>query len=122
MTLSRGIRGAITVENNALEDVKSSTIELLKAIVDKNAIKIDEISHVIFSITKDLDAAFPAKFARDELGWTQVPMMCFNEADIENAIEKCIRVLVVINTVKTQDEISHIYLKDAKKLRSDISQ
>ena len=120
--ISRGIRGAITVENNSVVSMKEATIELLSEMIERNSIALENISHVIFTVTKDLDAAFPAKFARDELGWVNIPMMCFNEADVQNAILACIRVLMVINTDKSQKEISHIYLKDAKKLRMDISQ
>lgn len=120
MTFQRGIRGATTVEQNSVADINKSTIELLNEIIESNNVDIKDISHVIFTLTKDLTAAFPAKFARDELHWDNVPMMCFNELDIDNSLKMCLRVLVVINTDKNQDEIKHIYLKNAKKLRPDI--
>lgn len=116
----RGIRGAITVENNSMEDIKRATIELLSEIIEKNSVQKEDISFVIFTLTKDLNAAFPAKYARENFDFKYVPMMCYNEADIEGAIKMCIRVLVVFNTDKKQNEIKHIYLKNAVNLRQDL--
>lgn len=121
MTFQRGIRGAITLDKNSEQDIKDSTIELLQSVIQSNSVVIEDISHVIFTMTKDLTAAFPAKFARDELYWDNVPMMCFNELDIEGSLKMCLRVLIVFNTEKKQDEIKHIYLKNAKRLRPDIN-
>lgn len=122
MTIQRGIRGAITVDQNSAQAIKDSTIELLQAIMGNNFFELEDVSHVIFTMTKDLNAAFPAKFARDELfGWNNIPMMCFNELDVEDSLKMCLRALVVINTNKKQNEIKHIYLKGAKKLRPDIN-
>ncbi len=116
----RGVRGAITLENNSKEDIKNATIELLTEIIEKNNIKTEDISFVIFTLTKDLTADFPAKYARENFDFKYVPMMCYNEADIEASIAKCIRILVSFNTEKKQDEIKHIYLKGAQKLRQDL--
>lgn len=116
----RGIRGAITVDENTPNAISEATVEVLNHIVDSNRIKIEDISHVIFTLTKDLNASFPAKFARDVLQWVNVPMMCFNELDIENSLDNCLRVLVVVNTEKKQDEIIHVYLKEAVRLRPDL--
>ena len=77
--MTRGIRGAITVKENTVESLKEATQELLEEILKRNNIKKELISHVIFTLTPDLNAAFPAKFARIDLGWDKVPMMCFNE-------------------------------------------
>ena len=69
--ITRGIRGAITVEENTSEAIGAATIKLLQAIVEKNNIEIDSISHVIFTVTKDLNADFPAKYARVNLKWKE---------------------------------------------------
>lgn len=114
--ISKGIRGAITVDNNTYDDIKSSTVELLTEMINQNNIKKEYISHAIFTLTKDLDKVFPAKFARIDLGWDKVPMMCFNEADIDNALEKCLRILIVINCDENF-EPKFVYLKGAKDLR-----
>lgn len=95
--ISKGIRGAITVEENCPEAIGAATIKLLTEMVRKNNIEIDSISHAIFTLTNDLNADFPAKYARVNLKWKNVPMMCFNELDVPNSLQKCLRVLIVIN-------------------------
>lgn len=114
--ITKGIRGAITVDDNTKEDIKNGTLTLLNELINKNNIDKNMISHVIFTVTKDLTAEFPAKFARIDLGWDNVAMMCFNEADIENSLQKCIRVLVVLNCM--EDFVpQYVYLNGAKDLR-----
>lgn len=117
---SRGIRGAITVEQDNKEQLEKATVELYSKIVEANDIKTEDISHIIFTLTKDLKCAFPAKFLRENFDIPYVPMMCMNELDIESSLQKCLRVLVVVNTDKKQDEIKHIYLGGAKVLRKDL--
>lgn len=95
--ISRGIRGAITVEENSSEAIGAATIKLLNEIIKKNNIEPDNISHAIFTLTEDLNADFPAKYARINLKWKEVPMMCFHELNVPNSLKKCLRVLVVIN-------------------------
>ena len=117
---TRGIRGAITVKNNTIEDIKKATITLISEMIEKNNIKLSDVSHCIFTMTNDLDAAYPAKFVREELKFDYVPLLCFNELNIQNSLKMCIRALIVINTEKTQEEIKHIYLEGAKILRPDL--
>ena len=114
--ITKGIRGAITVDENTSESIKFATLELLNEIIKQNNIKKEMISHVIFTITKDLTAAFPAKFARIDLGWDNVAMMCFNEADIENALPMCLRILIVLNCDENFIP-QYVYLKGAENLR-----
>lgn len=117
----RGIRGAVTAENN-VESVKSAVEELLSELINANNINPDNISHVIFTMTKDIDCIYPAKVARELFeDWKYVPFMCIGEQGIKNSLEKCIRVLIVINTDAEQKDIKHIYLRDAKKLRPDLN-
>ena len=114
--ITKGIRGAITVENNSAEALKEATLELLREMIVKNDITPDKISHVIFTTTNDLNAEFPAMFARLELGWNSTAMMCFHELDVPNSLAMCLRVLIVINC--ENDFIPQfVYLKGASKLR-----
>ena len=115
--ITKGIRGAITVEENTVEAIRTGTLKLLDEIIEKNNIDKSMISHVIFTMTTDLNAAFPAKFARLERDWTDVAMLCFNEANINGAIEKCIRILIVLNC-EEYFVPQYVYLKGASKLRS----
>lgn len=115
---TKGIRGAITVDENTQESIKESTLEILNELITANNIDKSKISHVIFTLTNDLNAVFPAKFARIELGWDNVAMMCFHELDVPNSLNKCLRVLVVINC-DNEFEPKFVYLKGAKDLRKN---
>ena len=114
---TKGIRGAITVDNNSEEALKEATLELLSEMLEQNGIQNTEnISHVIFTTTKDLNAAFPAKFPRTELGWDNVAMMCYNELDVPQALTMCLRILIVYNCTKGFTP-QFVYLKGAQNLR-----
>lgn len=114
--ISKGIRGAITVENNTVEAIKDATVELLNEMVKINSIDKSLISHIIFTTTNDINAAFPAKFARTELGFSDTAMMCFHELDVQNSLAKCLRILIVLNCDEDFTP-QFVYLKDAAELR-----
>ena len=114
--ITKGIRGAITVDENSPEAIGSATIKLLQEIVRRNNIDLEFISHVIFSATLDLDADYPAKYARINLKWKDVPMMCFNEMDVKGSLRRCIRVMVVLNCSESF-EPEFVYLDGAENLR-----
>lgn len=118
--LTRAIRGAITVDKNDKESVKSATVELINAMINENDVQLDDIAFAIFTVTSDINADFPAKFARLECNFENIPMMCYREMEVEGAIEMCLRILLTINTTKSQKDIKHQYLKGATKLRPDI--
>jgi len=112
----RGIRGAITVEEDKSSEILEATRELLQMMQKKNEIEIKDIASVLFTTTSDICAAFPAQAART-LGWDKVPLLDFQEIEVPGALPRCIRVLIHVNTNKNQDEIKHIYLKEARQLR-----
>lgn len=114
--LSKGIRGAITVAENTEESIKEATLELLGEMVEKNKIEESLISHVFFTLTEDLNAAFPAKFARLDFGWKNAAMMCHYELNVPNSLKMCLRIMVVVNCSETF-EPEFVYLKGAEKLR-----
>lgn len=115
--LTKGIRGAITVEENSIDSIKEATLLLLNEMLDKNKIvETSNISHVIFTTTEDLNAAFPAKFARIDLSWDDVAMMCFHELNVPNSLKMCLRVLIVLNCDENFKP-QFVYLKGAAKLR-----
>lgn len=114
--ITKGIRGAISVDYNYESSIKDATLELLNAMVSQNNIKKENISHVIFTLTQDLNAAFPAKFARIDLGWDDVAMMCYHELDVPNSLPMCLRIMIVVNC--DEDFVpKFVYLKDAASLR-----
>lgn len=118
--LVRGIRGAITVTRDEPAAILDATERLLRAIVEKNRFVPDDIASALFTVTPDLVSEFPAAAAR-RMGWTLVPLLNFTEIGVPGRLERCIRVLVHVNTESRQDEIEHVYLEGATVLRPDLS-
>jgi len=118
MAKVRGIRGATTADGNTKEAILDATRELLEGLVEANDIDQDDIAAVNFTTTRDLNAAFPALAARKHLGWDYVAMMCGHEMDVPDAQPRCIRVLMLVNTDRSQQEISNLYLRGAANLRN----
>lgn len=116
----RGIRGAISVDRDDLDAITTATKRLLGEMVARNGVELDDIASVLFSLTRDLHAGFPALAAR-EMGWVHVPMLHFTEIDVPGALERCIRVLMHVNTARSLEEIEHVYLEKAAALRPDLA-
>ena len=114
----RGIRGATTVEANTKVSIYSSTKELLREMVKANEVKQEDMACIIFTATDDLNAAFPAKAAR-EIGYSNIPLLCSREINVPNSLQSCLRIMILFNTNKKPDDIKHIYLKGAADLRSN---
>lgn len=114
----RGIRGATTAVANTREAIIDATRELLTTIVSANDLRVDDIAGVYFTVTSDLDAAFPARAARD-LGWNDVALLDAQAPRVNGDVPRCIRVLIHWNTDRAAREIVHVYLRDAKQLRPD---
>ena len=116
----RGIRGATTIRQNDREEILTATRELLALAIRRNQIKPEDVASATFTTTADIDAEFPAMAAR-QLGWLDVPLLCSHEISVPGGLPFCIRVLIHWNTEKKQDEIEHIYVRDAERLRPDLS-
>ncbi|GAW91005.1 chorismate mutase [Calderihabitans maritimus] len=115
----RGIRGATSVTENSEKEIIEATKELLLKLVEANEVKPEDIASIFFTVTDDLNASFPAAAAR-ALGWTRVPLLCATEISVPGSIPSVIRVLMHVNTLKSQEEIKHIYLREAANLRKDL--
>lgn len=115
----RGIRGAITVDVDDNAAITHATERLLQAILGRNEIVLGDIASVLFTLTPDLHACFPALAARD-MGWVTVPMLHAVEIAVPGALGKCIRVLMHVNTTRSAAEIEHVYLDGAAVLRPDL--
>lgn len=116
----RGIRGATTVTADEPEMILQATRELLEEILAENeGMRTEDIASALFTVTEDLASTFPAQGAR-QMGWGLVPMLCAREIPVPNSLPRVIRVLVHWNTELPQDKITHVYLRDAVKLRPDL--
>jgi chorismate mutase len=114
----RGIRGAITVSANNKESILAATEELLKEMEQANSVKLDDIAAIFFTTTPDLNAEFPASATR-ELGWpSNLALLCGHEMNVPNDLPRCLRILMLVNTEKGPEEITHVYLGEAKKLKN----
>ena len=116
----RGIRGATTVERNDREEILAATTELLQLLILHNDLATEDIASAIFTVTDDLNAEFPAVAARS-LGWTETALMCARELPVPGSLDKCIRVLLHVNTERSAAEIQHIYIRGAITLRPTLS-
>ncbi len=115
----RGIRGATTVDANTVESILQATRELLAAIVSANNVRPEDVASAIFTATPDLNAAFPARAAR-EFGWQHVPLLDAVEIAAAGGLPRTVRVLVHWNTDRPIYDVRHVYLRDAVRLRPDL--
>lgn len=114
------IRGAITVINDTKEEVLGATEALLNNIILNNDVQINDIISIIFTCTKDISSVYPAVAAR-ELGIVNAGLICVNEMNVLNSLNKCIRVLFFVNKDISQIEVKHIYMGEARILRPDFN-
>jgi len=115
----RGVRGATTVSANEANLILAATRDLLEEMIRSNGIAAADVAAALFTATPDLNAAFPARAAR-ELGWRHVPLMDAVEIAVPGSLPRCIRILLLWNTEKPQDEILHIYQGETRSLRPDL--
>jgi len=116
----RGIRGATTVDANTAEAILEATREMLQLLQRANGFAPEELAAVWFTATDDINAAFPARAAR-QLGWVDVPLMDAQEMRVAGSLAACIRVLILWNTDLDQASINHMYLRRAVILRPDLA-
>jgi len=114
----RAIRGAVCLQQDDADEMREAVGELLEAILERNAITPDDVISVLFTNTPDLRCAFPAKAAR-EVGFTDVPLMCAQEIDVQGALKRVVRVMLHVDTDRPRSEIAHVYLRGAEALRPD---
>ncbi len=115
----RGVRGATTVERDEAEAILAATEELVRELVAANDLVPEDVASALFTVTADLHAEFPAAAAR-RMGWTSVPLLNFTEIDVPGRLARCIRVLLHVNTERSQSDMVHVYLREAVALRPDL--
>lgn len=115
----RGVRGATTVEQDTADDIITATAELIDEMMARNTLVKDDLITIIFTCTPDLRSEFPAAAAR-KIGISDIPLLCATELDIRGAVPRVIRILMHAYTTRSVAEIRHVYLRDAKPLRTDL--
>ena len=116
----RGIRGATTVTENTEVAMAIAVNELLDELETYNLFQPDDLVCVIFTVTADLDAVFPAAAARKRPGWNYVPLIDLQQMDVKGSLPRCIRILIQVNTSLPQSAMIHRYLHQAQSLRPDL--
>jgi len=114
----RAVRGAISVEEDTSEAIRAATAELLETVIERNALAIEDMVSIVFTSTEDLCADFPAAAAR-EMGLSAVPLLCTREIPVPGSLPRCVRVLVHCYAPADRT-IRHVYLRDARQLRTDL--
>jgi prephenate dehydratase len=117
---THAIRGATSVEEDHPQQIAEATGELLKKIVERNSLELDEIVSVLFTVTPDLCSTFPALAAR-EMGWVRVPLLCASEIPVEGSLPRCLRILMHVELRAPRVLDTHVYLRDAVALRPDVA-
>ena len=115
----KALRGAITVARDEPEEVRGATEELLRELFDRNGVETEDIVSVLFTATPDLTSEFPAVAARS-LGLSEVPLLCAAEIAVPGALPHCIRVLIHLYSDRAAGELRHVYLREARALRTDL--
>lgn len=115
----RALRGATSVEDNTSEAIIAGTAELLRVLLERNAVDLDDLVSIIFTTTTDLNAEFPAAAARG-IGIAHVPLLCAQEIQVPGDISRCIRVLLHLYTTRDYASLRHVYLGEARQLRTDL--
>ena len=118
----RAIRGATTTDENSVMAIREAVTELLDELENWNQLDLDEVVSVTFSVTRDLDAMFPAAVARERSGWGDIPLLDVQQMHVEGSLHRCIRCLVHFNTPHPNLSIHHPYLRGAIVLRPDLVQ
>jgi chorismate mutase len=116
----QAIRGATTVAFNTKESIADAVNEMFDELEAHNTIKLDDIVNVTFSVTKDLDAVFPAAIARARSGWNDVPFIDLQQMHVEGSLPRCIRFMILFQAEQPSEAIAHIYLRGARMLRPDL--
>lgn len=116
---TRAIRGATTAAENSETAILDAASELLRALLVANALAPDRIISILFTMTGDLNSAFPTRAAR-ELGWTDIPLLDAQQPQVRGDLPRCIRVLLHVETDRAKSEIKHVYLGETRRLRPDL--
>ncbi|MEV5829971.1 chorismate mutase [Spirillospora sp. NPDC052242] len=117
----RAVRGATQIDADDRDQILEATTELVNEVMSRNALGTDDVISVIFTVTPDITAEFPALAAR-KLGFHEVPLLCATEIGVPHALPLVIRLMAHIETDRPRSDVQHVYLRGATALRLDIAQ
>ncbi|RKS74398.1 chorismate mutase [Actinomadura pelletieri DSM 43383] len=117
----RAVRGATQIDADDRDQILEATTELVAEVMARNGLSTDDVISVIFTVTPDLTAEFPALAAR-KLGFHEVPLLCATEIGVPGSLPRVIRLMAHIDTDRPRSDVQHVYLRGATALRLDIAQ
>jgi chorismate mutase len=117
----RAIRGAITVASDNADEIRTACSELVSTIIRDNDLAPEDIITIFITITEDLRSLNPSASIRTTFGWNDVAFFTSQEPTIDGMLARCIRVLIQCQSKRKKSEIRHVYLRDAAKLRPDLT-
>ncbi|MBD74970.1 MAG: chorismate mutase [Rickettsiales bacterium] len=112
------IRGATTTTGNSIKEIEIAVVELIDELITRNDLNQKNLLAITFSVTKDLDACFPAAIARKYKNLDSVAFLDCQQMYVPNDINFCIRLMAQV-LLPANSTISHPYLRGASNLRSD---
>jgi chorismate mutase len=116
----RAVRGATQLEEDVREHMLDRVAELVNEVMAANGLSVDDFISVIFTSTDDLVSEFPAYAAR-QLGFTEVPLMCARELEIQGSMPRVVRLMAHVETDLPRADVTHVYLHGAANLRRDLA-
>jgi chorismate mutase len=116
----RAVRGATQLERDDREHLLERTAELVRLVLECNDLDDEDLISIWFTATGDIHSDYPAYAAR-QMGFTDVPLMCTQEMDVEGGMPRVVRVMAHVETDLTRAEITHVYLHGAAALRRDLA-
>lgn len=117
---TRAVRGATQLDVDSREHMLERVAEMVTDVMSANSLEVDDFISVIFTATSDLVSEFPAYAAR-RLGFSDVPLICARELEIEGSMPRVVRMLAHVETDVPRSEITHVYLHGAAALRKDLA-
>ena len=112
------IRGATTATGNSVKEIEDAVVELMDELISRNNLIKTNLLAITFSVTKDLNACFPASVARKCNGLDSVAFLDCQQMYVSNDVDFCIRVMAQV-LLPSKNLVKHPYLRGASKLRSD---
>lgn len=117
----RAVRGAVRLSADDADEMREAVVELVTAMLQRNGLATDDLISVLFTATPDLVSAFPATAAR-ALDIGDVPLICAQEIAVGNAMSRVVRVMAHVECDLPRAEVTHVYLRGAEVLRTDLAQ
>ncbi|ABM72560.1 Chorismate mutase [Prochlorococcus marinus str. MIT 9515] len=112
------LRGATTSSGNSIKEIENAVVELIDELILRNSLDTEKILSITFTVTKDLNACFPASIARKRFGFDKVAFLDCQQMYLPNDVDFCIRLMALV-ILPTGSSIKHPYLRGASNLRTD---